>query len=236
VAACAGLAAALWLPGTTEAGTKKGGTGKAGTGKQETTKAEKYQCATTVNFAKEYGMHYPSLATLGARIEQGRYDADPVCLAMCARECATCEKVSGKKAAITSGDLYKEAGYMAKYRYDPTELKAVAMLYGQGGKEYYAMATKAGEYQTAMMKARESGERTRGIRRQLHIDSRVPDAFITVYVNGRNVGTMPPMGDIYTIVGDSPWETTSMYARTNDGRFWSRQVRDDYDNFQWILR
>ena len=69
---------------------------------------------------------------------------------------------------------------------------------------------------------------------QLHVDSRV-NTFIRVYVDGRYVGSMGPYGDIYPWIGQTAEETTYLTARSNDGRVWSRAVREAVGDFHWIL-
>ncbi len=235
--ACAGLAVAMAVAG--EEAPKKAAPGApaGGKGTPLESKAEKVQCASTVNFAKDLGLSFPSLTTLGSRIEQARNQADPVSLALDARELGVAEKVSGKTAAIKSEDLLKEAAELAKLRYNPAELKAVAMLAGKvgAGKDLVAVAEKAEKDHADAIKAKASGEKTRGIQGRLHVDSRVPNTGIMVYVDGRYVGTMGPMGDIYPYIGQTPWETTYLSARSYDGRTWNRAVRGAYGDYTWTL-
>lgn len=192
--------------------------------------------ATSINWAKTLGLNFASLTTLGARIEQARGAADPVGLASAAKELAAAENVAGKKAAITSADLLKEAAELAKYRYEPTELKAVAMLLGDGSESQDLLNTakKAATFRENQRKAREAGETTRGIEGVVRFDSRT-DAYISCYVNGRFVGSMGPFGDVYYFVGDAPYATTYLYARSNDGRFWRLNVHSAYSSYRWIL-
>jgi hypothetical protein len=192
--------------------------------------------AEGVSFTKELGVSYPSLLTLAGRIEQARQAPDPIALAAAARELAAAEVASGKTAAVKSDDLIKEAIDLAKARSNPTEMKAVAALVGAKAGQDLRAAIPAAEKWAAKVKAdREAGVKTRGITGQLHADSRY-GRWITVHVNGRNVGSMPPMGDIYTYVGDSPWGTTFLYARAHDGRWWRAEIRGNYNHYHWILR
>src|SRR5262249_38409355 len=135
------------------------------------TKSKAAETALTVDFAKELGLSFPTLTTLGARIEQARQQADPVALGLAARELKVAEKVSGKQAAVTADKLAEEAVEMARQRFNKAELLAVAMLTGEAGKKLIEIAEKA-------------GEKSRGIQRQLHADSRV-NATIDVFVDGR---------------------------------------------------
>ncbi len=74
-----------------------------------TSKASKRVPATTINFKKAYGLPFDSLATLGSRIDAARRKPDPVTLAHAASELAVAEKVSGKKASLTSKALLAES-------------------------------------------------------------------------------------------------------------------------------
>lgn len=198
-------------------------------------KSEKGICAVAVDFAKDLELSFPSLTTLGARIEQARQQGDPVGLALAGRELATAEKVSGKQTAIKGDDLLKEAVHLAKRRFDPAELKAVAMLTASMGADLKSLVAKAERAQADAKKARESGEKTRGIMGRLHADSRV-NATIDVFVDGRYVGTMGPMGDLYVWIGQTASETTYLSARSRDGRFWGVfPVSEAVTNYHWVL-
>ena len=73
------------------------------------TKATPRPSAAGVKFRKELGLPLSSLNTLGTRIDAARRAHDPVALAHAASELATAEKVSGKKASLTSLELAKES-------------------------------------------------------------------------------------------------------------------------------
>ncbi|MGE3806191.1 MAG: hypothetical protein AB7K24_16085, partial [Gemmataceae bacterium] len=69
-----------------------------------TTKGVK-KSASQVDFRKELGVSYPSLGTLGSRIDAARRAHDPVALAHAASELNTAEQISKKKASLTSQEL-----------------------------------------------------------------------------------------------------------------------------------
>lgn len=92
------------------------------------TKAGKRPSAATIDFRKEYSLPLPSLGTLGGRIEAARRAPDPVALGHAASELAVAEKVSGKKASLTSVALIKEAAELAKLRREVAELRATSQL------------------------------------------------------------------------------------------------------------
>ena len=205
-------------------------------GKKIEAKAQPRTSAATIDFAKDLGLGFSGLTSLGTRIEQARMQTDPVGLALAAQELAVAEKVSGKCTSLRAEALIKEAVTLAKLRFVPAEINAVQLLVGTKGEELNGVAEKAEKVLAAIKKAREQGEQTRGITGQLHVDSRV-NVYIRVSVNGRYVGIIPPMGDIYPWVGDSPWQTTVVSAISVDGSLtWgpiliSREVR----SHRWIL-
>jgi len=201
-------------------------------------KAEGSTSAVTINFAKDLDLGFPGLTSLGARIDQARMQGDPVGLATCARELKVAEQVSGKSTTIKSADLAKEAVELAKLRYNAEEIKAVAYTVGDKEAKMQLLdeAAKAREYQVAQLKAKESGEKTRGIAGRLHVDSRIRNSSIVVYVNGYQVGSVTPYGDSYFYIGNGPYENTHLYARSTCGCYtWRRTVQGVHNNFHWIL-
>jgi hypothetical protein len=81
--------------------------------------------AASVKFRKDLNLPYPSLNTLGSRIDAARRAGDPVTLANAASELHTAERVSGKTASLTSKQLIGEAAELAGLRRQEAELKAV---------------------------------------------------------------------------------------------------------------
>src|SRR5262245_33924106 len=71
-------------------------------------KPDKYAPAAAINFKKDLGIPYPTLGTLGTRIDSARRTPDPMALAHAASELAVAEKVSGKKTSLPSKELLKE--------------------------------------------------------------------------------------------------------------------------------
>ncbi|HJZ58126.1 MAG TPA: hypothetical protein VKE74_24505, partial [Gemmataceae bacterium] len=81
--------------------------------------------ATAVKFRKDLNLPYPSLTTLGGRIDAARRTGDPVSLANAASELHTAEKVSGKTASLSSKQVLREAAELASLRRQEAELRAV---------------------------------------------------------------------------------------------------------------
>jgi hypothetical protein len=207
-----------------------------GKGKEFEDKSSKQAPAASVSFTKALDLAYDSLSTLGSRIDQARKAPDPVGLASCARELAIAEQVSKKAASLTSAALMKEAAELAKQRFDATELKAVALMVGNEtvAKELNTAAARAEKEEAKRIADAQAGSKSRGIQGQLHVDSRVGTT-INVYVDGRYVGTMGPFGDIYPYIGQTPWETTYLSARSVDGRTWNRAVSSAVGDYTWTL-
>jgi len=98
--------------------------------KMDTT-GTKRASAAAIKFRKELGLPLSSLNTLGTRIDAARRAHDPVALAHAASELATAEKVSGKKASLTSLELAKESAELAKLRRQESELRATLAVQQQ---------------------------------------------------------------------------------------------------------
>ncbi len=88
-------------------------------------KPQKRTPATSINFNKELNLPFPTLRTLGTRVEAARRACDPVALAQSANELSVAENVSEKKASLTSLELIKESAELAKVRNEVKELEAV---------------------------------------------------------------------------------------------------------------
>jgi hypothetical protein len=71
-------------------------------------KVSRRPSAASVNFRKELNLPFATLGTLGPCIAAARRHADPVALAHAASELAVAEKVSGKKASLTSATSFRK--------------------------------------------------------------------------------------------------------------------------------
>jgi len=149
-------------------------------------KAEKYQSAKFVDFASELELSFDSLSSLGDQIEKCRKAADPVGLANTANLLKTAEKVSGKKASLTSEELTKEAVELAKLREVPTELKAIAQLTGQGDLKQLAATLQEEQ-------SKEESETDKDLDGDLHVHNHSHEGFY-IYANGRYLGYVAPHG------------------------------------------
>jgi hypothetical protein len=182
-------------------------------------KAEKRSSATGIDFKKELNLPFPSLGNLGSRIEAARRSHDPVGLAHTASELGTAEKVSGKKATLTSTDLVKEAAELAKLRKQADELKATLHVAQQLSaeqtlvtnlKESIADADKITKDET---KAIQMNQEPTGPR-QLLINNYTPQ-YVDIWVNGLMKIQVPPGQSKYCTI-EHKWNPTVLKAYGND--------------------
>jgi hypothetical protein len=96
-----------------------------------TSKPAKAIPAASVKFRKDLNLPYPSLSTLGGRIDTARRAGDPVALANAAGELHTAETVAGKAASLTAKQVLREAAELAALRRQTAELKAVLHVSNQ---------------------------------------------------------------------------------------------------------
>jgi hypothetical protein len=151
-------------------------------------KLEKYKKATAINFAGALKLPFESLSSLGHRIEQARKDSDPVALAAIANELRVAEKVSGKKAEMTSQDVGKEALDLAVLRGVPEELQALSLMTDDTTaqtrlKSEIDSAKKCQAEEREQAKAVANGEKPRALRGTLLIVNQTDDE-LQIRVNG----------------------------------------------------
>jgi hypothetical protein len=149
------------------------------------------KAAQLPNFAETYGLEIESLLTLGNRLTDARMKADPVAIALVSTEMAVSEKVSGKKANLTSSDVMKEATDLAKLRSREKELAAVALLVKDqtAAKELADLADAAKRTEAERIAAFKSGERQKGVHFLEVINNTHHN--LSIRVNGQHVGWVP---------------------------------------------
>jgi hypothetical protein len=202
-------------------------------------KSSPYSPASTVDFAKELALPFPSLATLGARLEAARKSGDAVDLAAAALELRAAEKVADKKAKVTSDDVAKEAAALAKAHRSSAELKAVAILLkdDDAAKEIATAVKAAVKEEDEETKAFKAGEKGKGIRGNLTVKNGTAYT-MDVYVNGRNVGWVNPYRDYTYAINDPPGTNTSLvaYPRERPDLKWGpTNFFEEYTNYIWYL-
>ena len=195
-------------------------------------KATTAASATTIDFRKELGLPFESLAWLGGRIERCRIDADPVGLVACAQELQAAEKVAGKQGSLTAGALTAESTELAKMRNDSKELAAVALLAPAQAAELNKLAKAAAIQEEDAASAAKSGEEPKGIHSALEVHNHA-DVHVNVYVNGRYVGHVEAYGSRHFHLHVDGF--VSLDARGPFGHRWHRDVHEDYDTYTFEL-
>jgi hypothetical protein len=176
--------------------------------------------ASNVKFRKELGLTYPSLSTLGARIDAARRAHDPVALANLTNELAVAEKASGKTASVTSKELAKMAAELAKMRRKESELQAVLVAQQQltGADDTIAILKQT--LQDAKAQAKADSEAIRMNQeptwqpRKVIVNNYTPQ-YIDVWVNGYyKVQVAPGMSQSFMI--EHRWNPTVLSGYGND--------------------
>lgn len=189
---------------------------------------------TSVDFPVELDLPFESLATLGARIEQARHNADPVGLAVCARELAAAEAASGQHTTLTSEMLDAEVDEMVRQRFRSQELLAVSRLVSNTelSQDLAQLAKQAAEAEQKQREAAEAGEMSRGIRTLIVRNH--SKQFARVYVNGSFAFSVQPYGRAYGTVG-TYGDETCLKARGASGGYWHQDVAGQWREWTWNL-
>lgn len=146
--------------------------------------------ASLVNFTKELGVPLEYLNTIGTRIATARKTPDPVELALAAQALAVAEGVSGKKASLTSTEVFAEALDLAMKRNVSAELAAVAMVApDQANKDSLTKSAAVAKKLEAEEKAKPQGEGSREILESLTVTNETGEC-VKIYVDGFYVGTV----------------------------------------------
>jgi hypothetical protein len=204
-------------------------------------KAEKRSSAAAIDFRKELNLPYPSLGTLGSRIESARKAYDPVALAHTANELAVAEKVSGKKASLTSTAVLKESAELAKLRREAAELKAVLQVQQQVANEDATVAelkkqiASAEEFAKAETASVLRGEEPTGQPRKVLINN-YSTQWAGIAVNG-NFKTVVPPAQSKWIVIEHKWDPTVLTADGNeDLTHWPKRIIwGNFKTYTWNL-
>lgn len=197
--------------------------------------------AASISFGKALNLPFPSLATLGARIDAARRAPDPVALAHTARELTTAESVSGKKASLTSKELIREAAELAKLRRQVAELQAVQRVSEQVLTEQDALATLKKEIAYSQELAKqdvrsvEQNEEPTWTPRTVLVNNYTTQ-YLTVYVNG-NYKMMVSPGGARTCVIEHRWNPTVLTAYGNEDldNWGPRYIWGRFNKYTWNI-
>jgi uncharacterized protein (TIGR03000 family) len=204
-----------------------------------TSKRTKRPSAAAINFRKELNLPFNTLETLGPRISQARRAGDPVALANAANELAVAEKVSGKKASLTSTDVLQESSELAKMRRQEAELEAVIQTSTQMATEeknlltLRQMATKAKEQAKLDAQALQNNVDGTSTPRQLVINNTTTDS-LDVYVNGNFKMTVAPATK-QTCLIEHRWNPTivTLYGNQDDDVWGPRYINGKFQKYTW---
>jgi hypothetical protein len=205
-------------------------------------KATQRPAASTVNFRKELGLPFPSLSTLGSRIDAARRAPDPVALAHAANELAVAEKVSGKSASLTSKQVMQESAELASLRRQEAELKAVLQVSNQVMFEEEKVASLKKQLALAQSATRADQEAFAQNQeptyapRQVVVNNYTPQN-VDLWVNGSYMAQVLP-GSSQVITLQQRWNPTVLTAYGNDdSSTWGpRYVWGRFSKYTWNIQ
>jgi hypothetical protein len=204
-------------------------------------KAVPKTAAASVNFKKELGLAYPTLGTLGSRIDAARRAPDPVALAQAASELNVAEKVSGKTASLTSPQVLQEAAELASLRKQEAELKAVLQVSNQVMFAEERVASLKKEIATAQagtkadQQALQMNQEPTWTPRTVVVNNYTTQ-YVDVYVNGNYKAQVLP-GSAQTITVEHRWNPTVLTAYGNeDIDTWGpRYIWGRFNKYTWNI-
>jgi hypothetical protein len=203
-------------------------------------KVQKGKPAASIDFRKEYQLPYPSLSTLGTRIDTARRQQDPVSLGHAASELSLAEKVSGKQASLTSNALVREAAQLAKLRRQVTELRAMLHLSNQIANDQ-ELATELQreiddnkQYTQAEKRQIEMNEEPTSPRRL--VVNNYTTQYVDITVNGQLKLQLPP-GESRWCMIEHKWNPTILegYGNQDIDKWGPRIIRGTFKTYTWNL-
>jgi hypothetical protein len=206
------------------------------------TKATKRTPATAVTFNKSLGLSFDSLRTLGSRIETARRKPDPVALAHQAAELSVAEKVSGKKASVTSKALLQEAAELAAARKQEAELKALLQVSMQEQVAEDNIASLKAQISTAQQIAKQDreffdqkAEPTDKPRKV--VANNYTSQYVDVYINGNYMAQLNPgSSQVFTISQRINPTTLKAYGN-EDGDVWNpAPIWGKFSKYTWNIQ
>jgi len=207
----------------------------------ESKKPVKRAPAATVNFRKQLNLPFNTLSTLGPRIDAARHAQDPVALAHASSELAVSEKISGKKADLTSSAVYAEAAELARLRRQAAELQAVLAVSNQVTTEQDNIASMRQQLDLARQQAKADTQAYQQFQeptwtpRTLVVNNYTPQ-YLDITVNGVLKGQVEPgMTQVFTI--EHRWNPTIIKAYGNmDIDVWGpRTILGRFKKYTWNI-
>ena len=197
--------------------------------------------AAAINFRKELNLPFATLSTLGPRIAEARRAGDPVALANAANELAVAEKVSGKKASLTSNTILQESQELAKLQRQEPQLESVIEVSKQLAAEERGIAQLRQLAAKAKEQAKVDAEalRNNGIipytPRTVVINNTGTDT-LDIYVNGNFKMTVGP-GELQSCVVEHRWNPAILTAYGNGDDVWGPMpILGKFTKYTWNIR
>jgi hypothetical protein len=205
-------------------------------------KAAPRPSAAAINFRKELGLPLPTLSTLGPRISAARRAHDPVALANAGSELAVGEKVSGKKASLTSSAVLKEAAELAGMKRQVAELRVVMQYADLFALEQDTIAQLRKDIAMAEAQAKAEAESKRpnqeptGTPRKLVVNNYTTQT-IDIWVNGIHLGQVAS-GQTQTFLIEHRWNPTKLTAYPDEDSTypWSRTIWGRFTTYTWNIQ
>jgi hypothetical protein len=200
----------------------------------------KAAAAAAVPFRKDLKLAYPSLGTLGARIDAARRAGDPVTLAHAASELHVAEKVSGKTTTLTSRQLIAQAAELAALRKQSAEMAATLKVANQievEQEQIAAMNRSLKEIQSLTAREKTSvaaGQEPTAPRRV--VVNNYTTQFIDVQVNGYLRGQVEP-GTTKTITIDQLWNPIVLkgWGDSDETTFGPVVLQGKFGTYTWNI-
>jgi uncharacterized protein (TIGR03000 family) len=208
-----------------------------------TSKPVKRTPAATINFRKAFGLPLDSLGTLGSRIDAARRKPDPVALAHAASELAVAEKVSKKKASLTSKALLAESRELASLRRQVAELRALQAVHQQVADAETNVAYWSNMIALADKTAKEESEAVRSNTLPTDAPRKVlvnnyTTQYIDVWVNGTYKMQVPPGGSKWCVI-EHKWNPTVLtgYGNEDDGfTYGPMRIFGAFKTYTWNIQ
>jgi hypothetical protein len=201
-------------------------------------KATKRPKAASVPVRQALSLPYPSLNTLGSRIDAARRANDPVALANAASELNVAESVSGKKASLTSSLLMKESAELAQMRKQQKELEALLRVNNQitGAQETNDMLKREIAQAQERARAHQMFQEPTWEPRKLIVNNYTTQ-FIDINVNG-NLRLQIPPGETRSCMIEHRWNPVVLtaYGDEDEAVWGPRNLWGRFKEYTWNLQ
>jgi hypothetical protein len=197
--------------------------------------------AASIKFRKELKLPLATLNTLGSRIDAARRSSDSLALVHAANELAMAEKVSGKKASLTSALLAKEAADLASLRRKNKEMEAVLAMSQKLEAEQQSLTTLRQAIDIEKQRAKEEkeaierNEEPTWTPRQVVVNNYTTQ-YLDVYVNGHYKMQVVPGGRQICVI-EHRWNPTVLkaYGDEDTDTWGPRYIWGRFKKYTWSI-